>query len=392
MPKDTSNTITILPDFIANQIAAGEVVQRPESVVKELVENAVDAGATAIAVVVRGSGKQLIHIVDNGDGMSEEDLRLSVKRHATSKILTTEDLEEIRSFGFRGEALASISSVSNLEIRTKRDGDAHAWSLVADPMKDDIVTPCNSDKGTQIFVKNLFYNVPARRKFLKSDLTEFRYISNTMIRFALSHPQIRFTFYDNDSLIFDVKPSDIETRIEGVLGKKTAENIIPVKSDHESMSVSGFVGMPLLAKSTGSGQYLFLNDRAIISKSLNHAVFSAYEHLLERKAHPFFILNIEVDPKVIDINVHPQKQEVKFENERTVYNLVKSAIGFALQDHNLVPELHLTNDLANTPIETESAIGGSADSDLFLVNKITGEIMNRQTPASGLQGGGQSFG
>ena len=199
--------IEILPDFIANQIAAGEVVQRPELVVKELIENSLDAGGDTIAVIVRDAGKQLIHVVDNGNGMTKEDLSLACKRHATSKIFTTEDLEDIKTFGFRGEALASMSSVANIEIRTKRESETLGWKLASEPMKQEIIEPCNTDNGTQVFVRNLFYNVPARRKFLRSNLTEFRYIADTMMKFALIHNDKRFTFYDGDSLIFNVIPS-----------------------------------------------------------------------------------------------------------------------------------------------------------------------------------------
>lgn len=367
--------IKILPDFIANQIAAGEVVQRPESVVKELIENAMDAGATEIAVVVKNSGKHLIHILDNGDGMTKEDLQLSVKRHATSKVFTTQDLEEIRTYGFRGEALASIASVANLEIRSRTKDMEHGWKLTIEPMKSEIIEAVNMDFGTQIFVRNLFFNVPARRKFLKADITEFRYISDTMIRFALSKPHIRFTFYDNEVLVFDTKPCDIVQRIEDVLGRSTANSLIPVFLENEKLKIEGFIGEPLIAKQSKSGQFLYLNGRHIVNKSLSYAVYSAFEHLLEKRSQPIYILNIQIDPKEIDVNVHPQKHEVKFDDERYVYNLVNQAVTTALQSKNLIPESTLVGNIMQSPFDRVS----QNDSDeLMIVNRHTGEVLDMQ--------------
>ncbi|OGU40753.1 MAG: hypothetical protein A2X61_06630 [Ignavibacteria bacterium GWB2_35_12] len=374
MNDKLSNTIKILPDFIANQIAAGEVVQRPESVVKELVENSLDAGADSIAVIVKGAGKQLIHVYDNGQGMTKDDLSLSCKRHATSKIFSQDDLENIRTFGFRGEALASISSIANVEIRTRTENEHTGWKLVAEPMKDDIMEPCNTDKGTQVFVRNLFYNVPARRKFLKTDLTEFRYISDTMLKFALLNHPVRFTFYDDDVLIFDVHPDTIEKRIADILGEKTAGSLMPVFIENEGIEISGFVGQPHLAKQSRTGQYLYLNGRSIQSKSLSYAVFSAYEHLLEKNANPFFIININVDPHTVDVNVHPQKHEVKFDDERYVYKLINNAVTETLRQNNLVPEIRIKEMESVSPIETMKSSGDS--SEYIMVNKVTGEVIN----------------
>ena len=375
----SNREITILPDFIANQIAAGEVVQRPESVVKELVENSFDAGADSIAVLVKGAGKNLIHIVDNGSGMSRSDLSLACKRHATSKILTQEDLEEIQTFGFRGEALASISAVANVEIRTRRKEDELGWKLTAEPMKEDLIEQISMDPGTQVFVRNLFYNVPARRKFLKSDLTEFRYISDTMIKFALSKPDKRLTFYDNDALIFDVKPSSLPERIGNILGENTAGGLIEVNYESSSSSafISGYVGQPHLAKQSRTGQYLFLNGRSIISKSLSHAVFSAFEHLLEKSANPLFIINISIDPKKFDVNVHPQKHEVKFEDERHIYSLIHKAVSEGLQRNNLAPSVAFLNSESQSPFEKLSYTTMPSQPDIMLVNKLTGEIVDR---------------
>ena len=376
--KIIQNKIHILPEFIANQIAAGEVVQRPESVVKELVENSIDSGANSIAVFIKGAGKQLIHIVDNGDGMTKDDLTLSCKRHATSKIISTEDLEEIYTYGFRGEALASICSIAGIEIRTRQQNDEHGWKIISEPMKDEIIEPCNSDFGTQVFVRNLFFNVPARRKFLRTDLTEFRYISDTMLKFAISKPDIRFTFYDNDTLIFDLKPTLLENRIPELFGSNTIDSLLKVDYESEFFKVKGFIGLPILAKQSRSGQYFFLNGRSIVNKSLSHAVFSAYEHLIEHRANPFFILNIEVNPKQYDVNVHPQKHEVKFEDERHVYNIIHKAVIDALSKHNLAPEIRVKNFDSQTPFEKLEFTGANKNSDLLLVNKLTGEIVSQQ--------------
>ncbi len=366
------NEIKLLPEFLANQIAAGEVVQRPESVVKELVENAVDAGATHIAVVVKNSGKQLIHIVDNGNGMSKDDLKMSIKRHATSKISTQEDLERIMSYGFRGEALASISAVAQLEIRTKLDGEKLGWKLVSEPNKEDTITPENTEKGTQIFVKNLFYNVPARRKFLRANITEFRYISDTMMKFALSHPHLRFTFYDGDNLIFDVHPSSLEERISHLLGNTVSGSLIKVHFENDFIKIWGYVGQPHLARNSSSGQHLFLNTRAIQSKALSHAIYSSFEHLLEKNHKPLFIINMEIDPEQIDINVHPQKHEVKFEDERLIYNTIRKAVTMGLQEYDLTPEIELIRHQVNSPFEQNR---DEQSGDNFLVNKITGEVI-----------------
>ena len=373
--------IKLLPDFIANQIAAGEVVQRPESVVKELVENSLDAGADSIAVIIKNSGKQLIHVVDNGEGMNREDLTMSVKRHATSKIINQEDLERITTFGFRGEALASIGSVANLEIRTKRAEEEIGWKLLAEPNQEVETEPCNTGNGTQIFVRNLFYNVPARRKFLKSNLTEFRHISDTMIKFALSNTDVRFTFYDSDSLIFDVKPAKLRERIGDVLGGKVSGSLIEVHHENQYITISGYIGQPQIARQSRAGQYLFLNGRSITSKSLSHAVFAAFEHLLEKNSHPLFVLNLKINPENIDVNVHPQKHEVKFDDERFVYKLVNQAVFEALQQVNMTPEMRFRDEDVSSPIGKSVLSPEFGSSDIMLVNKVTGEILEPTLPA-----------
>lgn len=367
------NKIHILPDFIANQIAAGEVVQRPESVVKELVENSLDSGADEIAVIIQDGGKQLISIIDNGCGMSNEDLLLSVKRHATSKISTQEDLERITTFGFRGEALASISSVSNLEIRTRFSENPIGARLISEPNKEPVVESYNQEKGTQIFVKNLFYNVPARRKFLKSKLTEVRHISDTLIRFALANPNVRFTYYNEDLLIFDVKPSSIKERIQKLLGGSTNDGFMQIEYENELMKVTGFIGNPSLARPSSSGQYLFVNRRPIESRNLSFAIYSAFEQLLEKNHKPVYVINLEIDPEKIDVNIHPQKHEVKFDNENYVYNTLRKAVNSTLTNNNLTSNLDINNKLINQPF---IRIKDNAKPDnFFLVNQLTGEVI-----------------
>lgn len=361
-------TIHILPDFIANQIAAGEVVQRPESVIKELVENSIDSGASTVSVFIKGAGKQLIHVVDDGKGMTRDDLELSIKRHATSKITTQEDLESILTFGFRGEALASIASVSMLEIRTRNAQEDSAWRLVSEPGKEIRIEPFALDSGTQIIVKNIFYNVPARRKFLRANLTEFKYISETMTRFALSNPNLRFVFYDNDSLIFDVHPESLQSRITNVLPNIDSSLLMPVEQKSEYLKISGFVGNPNLARLSRASQFLFLNGRTIHNRALSHAVYASFEHLIEKKQHPMYLLNIELDPKKVDINIHPQKHEVKFEDERYVYNMIRTAVNECLQTNNLTYDFNSINTVSSSPFER---IPGDAEK---YVNRTTGEV------------------
>ncbi|MFN4769843.1 MAG: DNA mismatch repair endonuclease MutL [Candidatus Kapaibacterium sp.] len=370
--------IHILPEFLANQIAAGEVVQRPESVVKELVENALDAGASHVTVVVRQAGKSLIHVIDNGCGMSREDLELSLKRHATSKIRTQEDLERIQTLGFRGEALASIGSVAQVEIKTRREADEHGWVLESEPMREVHIRPERQECGTQVMVRNLFFNIPARRKFLRSDATEFRHISDTMTRFALSYPDRRFTFFDAESQVFDVRPGTVEDRIAELFGDTVRASIVPVDLRTELIHVYGFVGKPNIARTTRSQQFLFLNHRTIASKSISHAVMQGFEHLIEKTQFPMYVLNIELDPAKIDVNVHPQKTEVKFDNDRAVYDIVHEAVLQALRASNLVPEVRFRDEHAPQSFE-RLRLGPGADyrPTTTYVNEETGEIIER---------------
>jgi len=371
--------IRILSEHLANQIAAGEVVQRPESAIKELVENSIDSGATHVTVVVKGAGKQLMHVIDNGSGMSREDLALSIVRHATSKLASEEELHSIATLGFRGEALASIAAVADVEIRTRRQSEAAGWSLTSRPGEEPVVKAEGCDVGTQVLVRNLFYNVPARRKFLKSDLSEFRAISDTMQRLALSRPHIRFTFYDGNVLIFDVAENDLKRRIADVLAIDVTRSLISVQAEENGITVQGYIGLPSVARQSRSGQFLFLNKRSITSRYLAHAVATAYEHLLESGRQPVFVLTIDVDPHRVDVNVHPQKHEVKFDDERLVYLLVQQAVSRALQQANVVPAFLSDIGLAPSPLQSLPQQGGGP----LIVNRLTGEVM-----PSSQQGGG----
>ena len=367
--------VKILPEHLANQIAAGEVVQRPESVVKELVENAIDAGAVSISVVVRQAGKQLIHVIDDGMGMVREDLEMATVRHATSKISSAEDLHAIRTLGFRGEALASIAAVADMEIRTRRMGAETGHTLTSRPGSSTMIGPGSWDVGTQVLVRNLFYNVPARRKFLKSDLTEFRYISETMQKMALSRPDLRFTFHDGDTLVFDVRPSDLRRRIQDILAIDSSKQLVHVERTESQVTIEGYVGKPSVSRQSRSGQFLFLNGRPIINRSLSHAVSSAYEHLLDTGQHPLFVLHVIADPHAVDVNVHPQKHEVKFEDERAIYLLVQTAVANALQSAEVIPAFLGDIELSRSPLQS---LPSGREGSPLIVNRLTGEIHQQQ--------------
>ncbi len=331
--------INILPDHIANKIAAGEVVQRPESVLKELLENSIDANARNIDVIIRDAGKTHIQVVDDGDGMSESDVVTSIERHATSKIVSVEDLEAIRTFGFRGEALSSISSVSKIEIKTERYSDELGTCLKFDEENGVVIEKGSYSKGTSVSVKNLFYNTPARRNFLKSNTTELKHLVETFKKTALSHPQIGFKFWNNDELIYDFLPANLDERIEKIFKKDIFDSLVEVNENTEFLSVNGFVAKPTYLRKSKGEQYLFINSRYVSSKVINHAVYSAYENILDKGEYPFFVLFLDLDPAEIDINVHPSKLEVKFEDEKGIYTFVKAVIKKSLGRYDLVPNI-----------------------------------------------------
>ena len=342
--------IHLLPEYLANQIAAGEVVQRPASVVKELLENAVDAGATQVQLIVKEAGKQLVQVVDNGAGMSPTDARMSLERHATSKIRSTEDLFRIRTLGFRGEALASIAAVAQVEIRTKQREHDTGSLLLVEGSQVTSQQPTACPDGTSIAVKNLFFNVPARRNFLKSNAVEMRHILDEFQHVALANPQIAFSLYQNELEVFGLPAGKLSQRIVALLGNGYKEQLAACEEVTHSISVRGFVGKPESSKKSRGDQFFFVNNRFIRSAYLNHAVLAAYEGLLARDTHPFYVLFLELDPKAIDINVHPTKTEIKFEDEKTVYAVVRAAVKQSLGLHNIAPSLDFDGDVNFAPI------------------------------------------
>lgn len=343
-----SNKIKLLPDNVANKIAAGEVVQRPESVVKELLENSIDAGAQSITLVVKRAGKVLIQIIDDGEGMSADDALLSVHRHATSKIRSFEDLESIRTYGFRGEALSSISSVSQIEIKTQREDEELGTCISFSDETGLKVEKGAFQKGTSVSVRNLFYNTPARRNFLKSDATELKHIIETFKRTAISQPGIYFRMYNDEDIIFDFQNGSQQDRIRDVFADNIYDALLEVKEITEFMSVTGAISKPSFLKKSRGEQYLFINGRYVVSKMVNHSVFQAYENMIDRGDFPFFVLFITLDPSRMDINVHPQKLEVKFENERDIYSFMHAVIRKTLRSYDLIPNISLDEENPDT--------------------------------------------
>ncbi|QNH61437.1 DNA mismatch repair endonuclease MutL [Hymenobacter sediminicola] len=346
-----ADVIQLLPEYLANQIAAGEVVQRPASAVKELLENAVDAGATQVQLIVKDAGKQLVQVVDNGAGMSPTDARMSLERHATSKIRTTDDLFRIRTLGFRGEALASIAAVAQVELRTKQRDQDTGTLLLVEGSQITSQQPAACPDGTSISVKNLFFNVPARRNFLKSNAVEMRHILDEFQHVALANPQITFSLFQNDLEVFNLPAGKLSQRIVSLLGNGYKEQLAACEEVTPFLSVKGFIGKPESAKKSRGDQFFFVNNRFIRSAYLNHAVLTAYEGLLPKDTHPFYVLFLDLDPKAIDINVHPTKTEIKFEDEKTVYAIVRAAVKQSLGLHNMAPSLDFEGDVNFAPIQ-----------------------------------------
>lgn len=339
-----SEVIRLLPDHIANQIAAGEVIQRPSSVVKELVENAIDAGATSIELVVKDAGKTLLQVIDNGGGMSEIDLRMSIERHATSKIQHADDLFALTTKGFRGEALASIAAISHLTIKSKQEESDLGSELYVEGSKVMHQEECVGATGTCISVKNLFFNVPARRNFLKSDQVEFKHIVEEFTRIALSHGDVGFKLIHNDSIIHDLPSANMRKRIVDVFGKKYNDKLVPIEENTDIVKISGFVGKPEFAKKTRGEQYFFVNNRFFKHSYFNHAVTAAFENLIPSKTHPSYFLFLEVDPHSIDVNVHPTKTEIKFEEEKYIYSILRSAVKLGLGKYNIAPTMDFNRE------------------------------------------------
>ena len=342
--------IRLLPDNIANQIAAGEVIQRPASAVKELLENSIDSGATHIKLIVKQAGKSLVQVIDNGCGMSETDARMSFEKHATSKIRAAEDLFNIRTMGFRGEALASIAAIAQVELKTKQTGEQLGTSIEIEGMKILKQEPCQTPEGTYIAMKNLFFNVPARRNFLKSDTVELKNIIEEFQRIALAHPKIGFQLFNNDYEMYHLKAGNLKQRIVAMFGENYAGKIVPVEEKSYALHVYGFTGKPEFSKKTRGEQFIFVNNRFIKSPYLNHAVSMAFEQMLPQGSFPFYVLFLDIDPAKIDINVHPAKHEIKFEDEKLVYTFVNLGVKHALGAYSVSPTLdfnqehHLNNN------------------------------------------------
>jgi DNA mismatch repair protein MutL len=333
--------IKILPQHIANRIAAGEVIGRPEAVVKELIENSIDAGASRIKLIVKDAGKSIIQVIDDGSGMSEDDALLSFQRHATSKISEAEDLESIKTLGFRGEALASVCAVAQVELKTKREED-ELGVLVKNHGSEVLdVAKIRCDTGTSVTVRNLFYNTPARRNFLKSNQTEFRHIYETFIRLAIANHSKAFSFINEDELLFDLEPSGLNERLFAVYGNELREKLVSVNKGSDVISLTGFISKPSFSRKTKQDQLLFLNGRFVISKPLSYAVHVAYGDMIEKGDYPDFFLFLNIGPHRFDVNVHPSKLEVKFEDEKSVFGFIKSSIEKTLEENDLVVKTEL---------------------------------------------------
>ena len=341
---DLPDIIHLLPDNIANQIAAGEVIQRPASAVKELMENAIDAGADEIKLVINDAGKALVQVIDNGGGMSETDARMAFERHATSKIKNIDDLFRIKTMGFRGEALASIAAVAQVEIKTKRPGDETAIYIEIENSEVKKQEPVAAPDGTNIAMKNLFFNVPARRNFLKSNASELKHIIDEFTRVAMSFPEIFFSLSSNGQQVFHLEKGSLKQRIVQILGNNYNAKLVSVQEQTDYMNIYGFVGKPETTKKTRGDQYFFVNNRFIKSAYLNHAVMNAFNEMIAKDSFPMYALFIDLDPSQIDINVHPTKQEIKFEDEKIVYAFVQSAVKHALAQFSITPTLDFELD------------------------------------------------
>jgi len=376
-----ADIIQLLPDHVANQIAAGEVVQRPASVVKELLENAIDAGATTIKLLVKNAGKTLIQVIDDGKGMSVTDARLSFERHATSKIKVADDLFNLHTKGFRGEALASIAAIAHVEMKTKQASDELGTLLTIEgsvfTSQDVVATP----KGSSIAVKNLFFNIPARRNFLKSDTVELRHIIDEFHRIVLAHPNLSFSMYHNGSDLFNLLKGNFRQRIVNTFGGKTNEKLVPVEETTEVLTISGFVGKPEYSKKSRGEQFFFVNNRFIKSPYLNHAISAAFEGVLQPGKQPSYFLNLKVDPKSIDINIHPTKTEIKFDDEQTIYAILRAAVKHSLGQFSIAPVLDFDRDKnLDTPYGFE---GGQSTLPKVEVDRTFNPFSNpNQTPPS----------
>ncbi|MCK5637090.1 MAG: DNA mismatch repair endonuclease MutL [Flavobacteriaceae bacterium] len=365
-----SDLIQLLPDNVANQIAAGEVVQRPSSVVKELLENAVDASATEIKLIIKDAGKTLIQVIDNGFGMSQTDARLAFERHATSKIKTANDLYNLHSNGFRGEALASIAAISHVTLKTKQENTEIGTQININGGEIISQKMVTTGKGSSFEVKNLFYNIPARRNFLKSNAVETRHIIDAFQRVAFTYPNISFSLFHNDSEIYNLplgklnlNSGNLRQRIVNILGSNTNEKLVPIKEETDILKIEGFITKPNFAKKKRGEQFFFVNNRFIKSAYLHHAVVNAFEGLLNHGYHPSYFLYLTVPPNSIDINIHPTKTEIKFDNERDLYAIIRSTIKHSLGQYNVAPALDFERDSTlDTPYSFKSKTKGQTPS------------------------------
>jgi DNA mismatch repair protein MutL len=382
-----SDIITLLPDSVANQIAAGEVIQRPASVVKELVENSLDSGATEITINIKDAGRTLIHIIDNGCGMSPTDARMSFERHATSKIRSANDLFCIRTMGFRGEALASIAAISDVELRTKRTEDEVGTYIYISATRVKTQEPVACANGTSFMVKNLFFNIPARRKFLKSNTAELKHIINEIQRIAIPNPDIRFQFIHNNTTIYDLPKTNARKRIIDLFGKGLNQSVLNVNESTSIVTVAGFIGQPQMARKTMGEQFFFVNKRYIRHPYFHKAVMQAYDKLIPSDAFPSYFIFLETDPASIDINVHPTKTEIKFENENAIWQIIHASVRESLGKNNIVPSIDFNQngsfELPLPPKDWENVVipNISVDSGYNPFN----ETKHIHSPASGIK-------
>jgi DNA mismatch repair protein MutL len=331
--------IRLLPESIANQIAAGEVVQRPASVVKELLENCLDAGADEITLVFRDGGQTLLQIIDNGKGMSDTDARMCWERHATSKIKKADDLFNLSTFGFRGEALASIAAIAQVEMKSRREEDALGTEIIIEASEVKKQEPISMSPGTSITVKNLFYNIPVRRNFLKSVSVETKYIIEEFQRVAISSPEVQMNLFNGKNEVYKLSKSTLELRIQDILLKSNKGELLTVKESTEIVDISGYIGSPELGRKTRGNQFMYVNGRFIKEPYFHHAISNAFSDLIEDNYHPFYVLFLNIDPSKIDVNVHPTKTEVKFEESRLIYQIIKSVVTKSLSGYNITPEM-----------------------------------------------------
>jgi DNA mismatch repair protein MutL len=350
-----SDIIHLLPDSVANQIAAGEVVQRPASAVKEIIENAIDSGADKVQLLIKDAGKSLIQIIDNGCGMSITDARMCFERHATSKIRKAEDLFAIRTMGFRGEAMASIAAVAQVELKTRKHEDELGTCICIEGSEVISQEPISAMPGTSISIKNLFYNIPARRNFLKSNSVEMRHIIDEFQRVALANPEVFFTFHHDGNEVFHLPKGSLKQRIMHLFGNTYNQKLVPVEEDTTIINLKGYVGKPEFAKKTRGEQFFFVNNRFIKDPYLNHAVLTAFEEVLPSESYPLYVLFIDIDPSKIDINVHPTKTEIKYQDERAIYAIIRSAVKRALGKYNISPTLDFNQETGFSRMITQQA-------------------------------------